>query len=225
MLTIRADVIRMAHGTRMCSRLVSHTGCHLLSIYPCDPRHALHLKMATPKSPLVELPTEIHLLIIRDLFFRDKISLQMTCTYFHGIIPPLNLGDLLEAETSDYAMRKDLYACRYCLRLLPAYEFADKMLRRRRSKHGPDAHKRFCVGCGLKPRDGDARYGPGARITVQGTTHIICRLCREFHRNVSHRARFTCICEHCWCAERERQRQREQQEIQPIKYAVCDLDR
>lgn len=186
---------------------------------------SLHLTMAASKSPLMELPTEIHLLIIRDLFFRDRISLRMTCIYFHEIIPPLNLEDLLEAETSDYAMMKDLYACRYCLRLLPTYEFADKMLRRRRSKHGPDAYKRFCVECGLEPRNGAARYGPGARITVQGAAHIICRLCREFHPDVSYRARFTCICEHCWCTERERQRQREQQEIKPIKYAVYDLDR
>lgn len=145
------------------------------------------------------LPPEIHLLIIDQLFFRDKIYLKRTCAYFYDLVPPLSHGELLDAETSDYARGRDLYACRYCLRLLPASEFADRMLRRRRGKYGRHADRRFCVACGLKPRDAAARYGPGAHITMGNTFYVICISCNTFQRGAFDRhGRHTSECEPCW---------------------------
>lgn len=154
---------------------------------------------------LLELPTEIHLLVIDRLFFRDKINLKLACAYFHDLIPRLSHGELLAAETSDYALKRDLYACRYCLRLLPASRFADRMLRKRRGKYGGDADRRFCVDCGLKPRDGAARYGPGAQVTMAGDFYVICMSCRGFKKGAFDRwGRHTLECESCWWEAKKR---------------------
>lgn len=148
--------------------------------------------------PLLRLPPEIHLIILRFVFFRDRIHLKQTCQYFNDLIPPLSHAELLAAETSDYAQDRDLYTCRYCLRLLPASMFAHKMLQSRRAKHGRDVDRRFCVECGLKPRDGTARYGPGAQITMQGTVYVICLLCKQFRRGaLDGLGKQTSYCESC----------------------------
>ncbi|EAW07134.1 F-box domain protein [Aspergillus clavatus NRRL 1] len=136
-----------------------------------------------PKTTLLSLPPELHLLITTFLPFPDVIYLRITCSHLYSVLPPLTLPQLLLAETSSYALTKDLYACRYCLRLRPAVAFADRMRCRRRSRHGRDAGKRFCVECGLQSRTegaGEARYGPGAQIQMQGILYVICITCREF---------------------------------------------
>ncbi|OJJ34723.1 hypothetical protein ASPWEDRAFT_39804 [Aspergillus wentii DTO 134E9] len=146
------------------------------------------------------LPPEIHLLIAGNLCFPDILYLKMTNTYFYDLIPKLSHSELLLAEESDYALERELYTCRYCLRLRPAWRFADRMHRRRRSLHGRDVHKRFCVECGLKPRDdGNARYGPGAQIVIQGCLFVICIYCKEFGRGAYDRLdRETSECERCY---------------------------
>lgn len=187
--------------------------------------------MPLSKAPFLDLPPEIHLLIVKNLFFTDKLHLQATCTYFYKLIPPLTHAELLEAEGSDYATRRNLYTCRYCLRLLPASEFADRMFRKRRNRHGPDAGKRFCIECGLGPReDGPARYGPGAFFSVRGHLYVICLACKQLNEGVPALAiRRNAMCESCWFEERQRQREkhrgREASECHTTKYAAYDLDR
>ncbi|KAF7617972.1 hypothetical protein AFLA_006881 [Aspergillus flavus NRRL3357] len=121
-----------------------------------------------PIPHFMNLPPELHILIANLLIFPDIIHLKLTCTYFNDLIPPLPHHELLQAELTDFALAHDIYACRYCLRLRPAGKFADRMLRRGRGRYGRDAERRFCVECGLMPRSGTARYGPGAQIVVQG---------------------------------------------------------
>jgi hypothetical protein len=105
----------------------------------------------------------------------------LTCSYFHALIPPLTHEELLVTEQADHALLHDLYACRYCLRLRPASQFAERMLQRRRMKGARDARKRFCVDCGLMQRGEaeEARYGPGAQIVVQGVSCVLCIVCRR----------------------------------------------
>lgn len=188
--------------------------------------------MTHSETPFLELPPELHLLIAEDLFFIDKLHLQSTCTSLYNIIPPPTHDELLEAEGSAYATKRNLYTCRYCVRLLPACKFADRMLRKRRNRHGPDAGKRFCIECGLKPReDGPARYGPGALVSIQGTLHVICLTCKQLKKGFSAlEIRRNPTCESCWIEERERQRHRERQRERDAlrshatKYAVYDVD-
>ncbi|KAI9043940.1 F-box domain protein [Aspergillus affinis] len=132
----------------------------------------------------MSLPTELHLLILNLLLFPDLIHLKLTCTYFHTLIPPLSHSALIDAENTDLAVFKDVFACRYCLRLRPRSEFADRMLHRRRGRYGRDAHNRFCVDCGLQPRVGRPRYCPGAQIVMQGISYVICLTCHDFRLGV-----------------------------------------
>ncbi|KAK1139917.1 hypothetical protein N8T08_011078 [Aspergillus melleus] len=140
-------------------------------------------KDPTP-SLFMSLPTEIHLLILNLLLFPEVIHLKLTCTYFHTLIPRLNHNALIDAENTDFAAIQDIFACRYCLRLRPRSEFADRMVHRRRGRYGRDAGKRFCVDCGLKPRVGQPRYGPGAQIVVRGVSYVICLSCHDFRLGV-----------------------------------------
>ncbi len=59
----------------------------------------------------------------------------MTCNYFHAIIKPLKHIQLLAAETTEFAIEKDVYACCYCLRLRLGFRFADKMLKKKRNRY------------------------------------------------------------------------------------------
>lgn len=128
----------------------------------------------------LRLPPELHLYIASFLTFPDNVHLKLTCTYLNDLIPSLTHVELLEAECTSYAASYDLWSCRYCLRLRPESKFADRMLRRGRGRLGRDAGKRFCVDCGIQPRSGEARYGPGAQIMVQGGLYVICLECRMF---------------------------------------------
>ncbi|KAL4915873.1 hypothetical protein BDW62DRAFT_203176 [Aspergillus aurantiobrunneus] len=131
---------------------------------------------------LTSLPPELHLLVSSYLAFPDYVNLKTTCSYFYKLIPTLTHAQLLDAETTDFAVARDLYACRYCRRLRPAGAFADRMLCQGRGRRGRNAKRRFCVNCGLQPRgeDGEARYGRGAMIVIRGRLYGICNECRRF---------------------------------------------
>jgi hypothetical protein len=76
------------------------------------------------------------------------------------------------------------------------------MLRRRRGRSGRDAGKRFCVECGMQPRRGEARYGPGAQLVIQGVFVVICVACKEFAMGGCDRSgRGTPYCARCWEAK------------------------
>lgn len=150
-------------------------------------------------SPFFTLPPELHILIADFLPICDVLVLRLTCEYLHNLIPRPSHDRLLLAESADWARDRDLYTCRYCLRLRPACYFADRMLRRRRCRAGRDSSKRFCIECGLKPREGTARYGAGAQITIQGTLFVLCLSCQRFQPGACDRlGRNTSRCVSCW---------------------------
>lgn len=155
----------------------------------------------------LSLPPELHALITEFLPVESLLQLRLTSAYFHHLIPRLSHDQLLQAESTDWARHRDLYACRYCLRLRPVGCFANRMLRRRRSRAGRDSGKRFCVECGLRPRQGTgtARYGPGAQITIQGAYFVLCLSCRQFQPGARDRlGRNTLECVSCWQAREAR---------------------
>ncbi|KAJ6121211.1 hypothetical protein N7523_005491 [Penicillium sp. IBT 18751x] len=150
-------------------------------------------------SPFFTLPPELHILIADFLSIYDLLALRLTCAYLRDLIPQPSHDRLLLAESADWARDRDLYTCRYCLRLRPAYYFADRMLRRRRCRAGRDSGKRFCIECGLKPREGTARYGAGAQITIQGTLFVLCLSCQRFQPGARDRlGHNTSECVSCW---------------------------
>jgi hypothetical protein len=150
-------------------------------------------------APLFRLPPELHTLISTFLSVEDQLQFRLTCAYFYELIPRPSHEDLLFLETDDWARIRDVYVCRYCLRLRPASKFGEGMLRRRRSRGGRDSSKRFCVECGLKPRNGTARYGPGAHIILHGQFYVVCLSCRSFQPGAIDRfGRRTSQCVGCW---------------------------
>ena len=147
---------------------------------------------------LLNLPPELHLLITTFLPIPDLLKLRITCAYLWDLIR-ISHAQLLLAESTEWARNLNLYACRYCLRLRVADKFADRMVRRRRGRSGWDNGKRFCVECGLQPRNGQARYGPGAQVVLQGKLFVICRSCRVFRVGASDiGGRHTSLCDSCW---------------------------
>ncbi|KAL4777157.1 hypothetical protein BDW60DRAFT_56007 [Aspergillus nidulans var. acristatus] len=142
--------------------------------------------MPPPVIDLLSLPPELHLLIYSHLDFPASTHFRLTCSYLYNFLPASSHTDLLMAETTDFAVSKDLYACRYCLRLRAAGCFADRMLCRGRGRRGRNARKRFCIECGLCPRSGgEARYGRGAIVVTRGTLQVVCIECGRFGKGVS----------------------------------------
>lgn len=149
--------------------------------------------------PVFRLPPELHVLITSFLPLDDLLHFRLTCAYFYDLIPKPSHQELLLIESTDWARLRDVYACRYCLRLRPASQFGESMLRRRRSREGRDSSKRFCVDCGLKPRSGTARYGPGAHVIINGNFYVVCLSCRGFQLGAIDRfGRHTSYCVSCW---------------------------
>jgi hypothetical protein len=131
-------------------------------------------------SSLLALPLELQEQVFQELGFPDNISLSMTCRHFWATTKPLTHKQLLLAERTEFAIGKDIYTCRDCLRLRPASKFADKMTKRKRGRLGSKNHKRFCVECGLKSGPRNTGYTRGSRIMIQGVCHVICIRCGEF---------------------------------------------
>ncbi|RAH41962.1 F-box domain protein [Aspergillus brunneoviolaceus CBS 621.78] len=162
-----------------------------------------------------KLPPELHLQIATHLPAPPDLSrthLAQTNHYFHALLPHPTHPELLAAELDPLAIAHDLYACRYCLRLRRATHFADRMVRRGRGRFGAEREraKRFCLECGVCPRDGDlgvrengggrqaegpaqahaqaprgeARYGYGDLVRVQGVWMVFCGRCRGLRRVV-----------------------------------------
>ncbi|KAJ6151471.1 hypothetical protein N7470_007068 [Penicillium chermesinum] len=50
----------------------------------------------------------------------DLLSLRITCAYLRDLIPRPSHTQLLLAESTPWAAARDLYTCRYCLRLRTA---------------------------------------------------------------------------------------------------------
>jgi hypothetical protein len=159
------------------------------------------------------LPLELQEQVIRKLEFPDIIFLRMTCRHFNNIVKPLTHAELLVAERTEVTIWKDLYACRYCLRLRPASKFADKMLKKKRRQSGCDSSNRFCVECGIKSGPGITRYTRGSQIIVQGVSHVICIRCGEFEEGGVDNGKNTSECLNCWArtkAYRDGLREREE---------------
>ena len=113
------------------------------------------------------LPIELHGQVIDNLSFPDNVSLKATCTYFRDLII-FQHAEQVKAESSLYAISKDLYACCGCSRLRFSNQFADNMLKKKRRRGEPEAFRHFCIECGTAPHGekSSTRYCPGAYIQV-----------------------------------------------------------
>ncbi|KAF2495323.1 hypothetical protein BU16DRAFT_386594 [Lophium mytilinum] len=152
-----------------------------------------------PFSLLLSLPTELQLSITELLPTETILALRTTCNYLHTIIPTPTLSSLLALEHTPWARARPLplWTCSICLRLRPTPSFADTMVRGARGLNGKEPHKRFCVACGIhtSPATHASRYAPGSEIIVGGVTHVFCRACRGYKRELG--GKDTGVCRGC----------------------------
>lgn len=148
-------------------------------------------------STIYDLPTEILLIIAHHLDAFSLIWLQRSCQLFRGIIPSPTHLELIEAETTQFGIENDLYACQDCLRLRPRAKFADKMVKREKAKGGSNAMARWCVDCGLNSRPGTNRYTANNIITILGEPYVKCLECREFREAASENGKPLFVCQVC----------------------------
>jgi hypothetical protein len=96
---------------------------------------------------LFRLPNELKDEIIAYLRFPENIRLKISCTYLNNYIPKLTHEQLLEFEQSFFALRRNLYACRCCLRLRRARYFTVVMQQAKKMRGGAEASHRICHPC------------------------------------------------------------------------------
>ncbi|OJJ53452.1 hypothetical protein ASPSYDRAFT_36390 [Aspergillus sydowii CBS 593.65] len=123
--------------------------------------------------PILDLPPELHLLIADVSPPSTVMNLRLVNKHFNTLIPALSREQLLEAETSDLSIRKNLYACSVCLRLRRRRKFADDMIQGHRERLGEDRGYRLCIDCGCNPILGKPYYRDGDAITIKGSVRFV----------------------------------------------------
>ncbi|SLM36687.1 F-box domain [Lasallia pustulata] len=129
---------------------------------------------------LSTIPVELQLNIIGFLHYPTLQILRTADRHFRHLIDMPKIRDstphdelmrelVAAARSDEFLKTKNLFACRYCLQLLPENRFGDR--RRKRV-----AHDWFCIDCGLLR----SKYKPGKRITCMGVPGVYCLGCREF---------------------------------------------
>lgn len=151
------------------------------------------------QSPTIRhLPTEILHIIARHLDAFSLIWLQRSCRLFREILLSPTHLELVEAETTEFGIQNDLYACADCLRLRPRAKFADNMVKRKKAKLvGSNRWDRWCVDCGINPRPGTNRYAAGNLIVILGEPFVICIRCRKFRVGAVEDGKPLFVCQVC----------------------------
>ncbi|KAH6666838.1 hypothetical protein B0J14DRAFT_603401 [Halenospora varia] len=73
---------------------------------------------------LMDLPSEIHIAIINQLYlFPDVPNLRCTSRYFYNTTRPPTHDELLATELLLFCEEKQLYSCESCIRLRPNFKF------------------------------------------------------------------------------------------------------
>lgn len=147
------------------------------------------------------MPTELTHLIAQNLDTFDRMRLRISCPALYAIIPPPTLNELFKLEYTDLDCLLNFYTCATCKRLRPRGEFADSMVKKRRSKLSlsQDVRKRFCIDCGIEPDPiyGSRRYTPGSQIAIFGQQFAVCRSCWKFDEAAVEDGRNTSECIPC----------------------------
>ncbi|KAF2663457.1 hypothetical protein BT63DRAFT_430303 [Microthyrium microscopicum] len=129
------------------------------------------------------LPAELQLEVISYLTFKDTVNLRMTGRKYRYFIPAPSHEQLLAAENSEWAIKKNLFTCCHCLQLRPSTKFADKMISGKRARGYKGAPIRFCIECGLTvpwKTSGARGYSRGNKIRILGKPYQVCKNCGLF---------------------------------------------
>ena len=132
---------------------------------------------------LLQLSSELHLIIIDNLNPVDATCLKLTNRYFYTTIKPhLEFGkkERMAQILNDEAKERKYVTCPGCERIRPETKYTDAVydwtLTSRRRSFRPKMNY-FCIECGIKSRL--KGYKLGTRIIVQGQQHVLCLKCRR----------------------------------------------
>lgn len=125
------------------------------------------------RSHFQRLPVELHLEIMGLLELHDRVNVASANRYFRSITTPPSHADFLHYEASNWARCKQLLTCRGCVRLCGFADFADAMRKTTQCRSGVDAHKRFCIKCGVER----GWYRRGTYIAIKTLPHVVCKTC------------------------------------------------
>ena len=113
----------------------------------------------TPQKPslqLIAMPQKLILQIIDYAGPCGRLALRCTNRFLRNVIRPPSQNELLAAETEDFAVAGELYACNGCLRLRREWKFDRRMIWKcadpweyeifddGMKRAGERAHERFC---------------------------------------------------------------------------------
>ncbi|CAG8363187.1 unnamed protein product [Penicillium salamii] len=157
--------------------------------------------MASITTTLLDLPTELHLHIIKFLDYPSSFALSHTNQRFRAILPmeppetrEEKLSFLLAIEL--WPRYDHLFSCSICLKLRPRNAFTDKQIRAKRRKGAIESDHRFCLDCGCCKKF----YQPGQYLRVDGREEVLCAICRERFRY----GRYCMYCRMCGpCTSKE----------------------
>lgn len=133
-------------------------------------------------SSFMSLPDEIKLNILDSVNIGPEnthLELRRTHPWFRANICTETLrARLLAAEKDPKLVPPRHRVCYTCLRVLPADNFADNSTRTPKGLGGKQAHKRFCIDCGVRY----GKYSPGSEVMVRGKPGFVCVCCRKLQR-------------------------------------------
>lgn len=124
--------------------------------------------MESNKLSLGDMPFEIHLLIFSSLDYPSTRAMKKTARYYYEA---LSISERFEPHIANAYL-----TCSLCCRVLLRSEFGNTQTLRKRCRGGPDAHKRFCIDCGLK----HGNYGIGISVARGNAFWSVCRDCGTF---------------------------------------------
>lgn len=163
--------------------------------------------MVTKNTPtLSTLPLELLFDILDDVSYNDVQAFRRTSHHFFSILPPPMDTHLEKARSSLYAADGKLLACAGCLRLLPQWKFARRMISeaaareynyldeaevfryiavKKTAVNTTDLPRRdrFCIECGRRDLPGPYRY----QLGDQWEDHYLhwyvrCEKCKKINR-------------------------------------------
>lgn len=129
-----------------------------------------------PPAPLLRLPAEMLRSVTDYLDLGDQIRLSMANRHLRFMLGNPTHADFIKAEASEFAISRQLYTCRGCVRFRSLPQFADDMRKGTRTRSGPDAQSRFCLECGVKR----GWYSEGEKIAIYGMPAVLGRFCSDF---------------------------------------------
>lgn len=124
--------------------------------------------MESSQLSLGDMPFEIYLLIFSFLDYPPIMALKKTS---RGYYENLSITQRFAPQIANAYL-----TCTLCCRVLLRSSFGNKQTRKKRRRGGTDAHKRFCIECGLIHR----KYRIGNRVGWGNVFWIFCRDCSTF---------------------------------------------